>query len=412
MLHTLKIKNFSSFREEQEFSLLGTKSTHNDRRFMMTPSGKNVTRVAMIYGANASGKSNFLRALGFVSWFITSSWKALDQGEEIPFSPFLFTKKNHEPTEFEIHSEDQKGTCYIYYLKLTTKKVIQESLRIRKKEDSRTSLIFMRNEENYKIYPRAQFLFKDIPQAALRENISFLSSIKKTNISVFKDFFESIQSIVNIDSQFNFIVKNVSANLKALDKNDDSKKFVEEQLKKIDLGISGIEIKKERLPEEIAQKISRFVGSFAPPPKEDDFNTYEAHVYHNIGGKKYKLKLEQESNGTQKAIPLLTEIFMTLSKGGLFVYDEIEYALHPLLLQFLLELFYDEDSNPHGAQLICSCHATDSMNFLHKSQIFLAEKNDDQESSLIRLSDMIGIRNSDNLMQKYLSGTYGGVPCL
>lgn len=412
MIHSLKVKNFYSFREEQEFSLSGTKSTADDQRFMTTSSGKNVAKVAMIYGANASGKSNLLKVFSFLSWFMNYSWKASDKGDDIRFFPFLFIQNDPDPTEIELHSEHKNGTSYIYNLKLTTKKVIYESLRVRKLEESRSSFIFVRNYEHYKIYPRAKFLFKNIPQEALRENISFLSGIKKTNVSAFEEFLDSIKSIVNIDNKYNFIFKNISDKLEILANNEIGKRFVEEQLKNIDLGISGIEIKKEKIPEDIAQKITKFVGSFIPSSKEGDIDVYEAYAYHNVGDITYKLNLDQESNGTQKSISLLTEVFLTLSQGGILVYDEIEYAIHPLVLQYLLDLFYDEDSNPYGAQLICSCHSTDCMGFLHKRQIFLTEKDENQESSLIRLSDMTGVRNDDNFMQKYLSGAYGGVPCL
>ena len=141
-------------------------------------------------------------------------------------------------------------------------------------------------------------------------------------------------------------------------------------------------------------------------------NRYDVYVHHSVGGQDFKLTLYQESKGTQKLLPLLTKILSHSEYWGILIYDEIEFSLHPLLLQSLLELFYEEETNPHGAQLICTCHSTDCMNFLHKRQVFLTEKNEEQESSLVRLSDMAGVRNDDNIMQKYLSGTYGGVPKL
>lgn len=179
------------------------------------------------------------------------------------------------------------------------------------------------------------------------------------------------------------------------------------------MGIAGIDVEQKELLDDFTKEYSKLLTPFFKYIGEEfPQNRYDVYVHHSVGGQDFKLALYQESKGTQKAIPLLTKIFLTLNTGGILVYDEIEFSLHPLLIQSLLDLFYDEDMNPLGAQLICTCHSTDCMSHLHKRQIFLTEKDENQESSLIRLSDMIGVRNDDNFMQKYLSGAYGGVPCL
>lgn len=413
MIHSLKVKNFYSFREEQEFSLSGTKSTADDQRFMTTSSGKNVAKVAMIYGANTSGKSNLLKAFSFLFWFLMHSWKFLEQEQEIPFSPFAFTNEPKEPTTFELVTECKDGTSYIYNLELTTNKILYESLRERKKGDVRFSLMFIREEENYKIYPRANFSLKDIPNKALRNNASFVSTIRQTNISSFDDFIQSIFYLVEIDGLNKTEFQDSQSAFKILLNNTIVKDFVEEKLCQIDLGIAGIDVEQKELLDDFTKEYSKLLTPFFKYIGEEfPQNRYDVYVHHSVGGQDFKLALYQESKGTQKAIPLLTKIFLTLNTGGILVYDEIEFSLHPLLIQSLLDLFYDEDMNPLGAQLICTCHSTDCMSHLHKRQIFLTEKDENQESSLIRLSDMIGVRNDDNFMQKYLSGAYGGVPCL
>ena len=412
MLHSLKVKNFFSFREEQEFSLSGVASTEDDRRFFNTQSGKNVAKVGMIYGANASGKTNFLKSMAFLTWFLANSWRRLEEKSEIPYDPFIFTKENQGPTEFEIISESLKGVVYRYKLIFTAKKVLHESLRMRNKGDTRAVFLFIRDEEVYKIYPRVDFSLKDVPKTVLRENASFVAAARQMNVTDFDDFFQSVfcVSVIqgSVDSSF-MMERNI---FKILENNQNGRLFVEKYLKEFDMGISRLEIKKKEVPDVVRKKINELLNSVVKDTNDVDFDIYNARIVHEIGGKEYSLQIEQESNGTQKMIPLLTWIFFTLSCGGILVYDEIEHALHPLLMEPLLDLFYDEEINPHGAQLICSCHATDSMNFLHKRQIYFASKNVNQESLLTRLSDIAGVRNDDNIMQKYLSGVYGGVPSL
>lgn len=411
MIHRLKVKNFYSFLGEQEFSLSGMKSTLNDRRFMVTPSGKNIAKVAMIYGANASGKTNFLKAFSFLSWLILYSWEDLSQNDEIIFSPFHFMMTHSTQTEFEVLTESTTGILYNYSIRLTQEKIIHESLRMRPLNSSRFVFLFNRDEEYYKTYASAKFSVKDIPQKALRKNASFISAIKQTDIVCFDDFIDSIHILSNVSTSGR-IRDNLQNSFRILSKNKEIKEFVEDQLKKCDFGISKIDIKKRKLSEEEKQEFTKISCKFFEPIDNQDIEYYTAYTFHTVNGTTYKFPFRQESNGTRQALSFLTKTFLALKVGGILIYDEIEDGIHPLLLQSLLELFYDEESNPHGAQLICTCHSTDCMNFLHKRQVFLVEKDENQESSLLRLSDVAGVRNDDNIMPKYLSGAYGGVPCL
>lgn len=415
MIHSLKVKNFCSFREEQTFSLDGAKFTQNDQRFMTTPSGKNLSRVAMIFGANASGKTNLLKAFPFLAWFIKFSWTALKPTQKIAFTPFLFTESQSAPTEFELISETGDGDIYTYTLSLTREEVIYESLKVRPCKSIRSSFIFVRDYENYKVYPRAGFALKQIPQKTPRRNTSFIAAIRQTDLSVFDSFVDSLDFNTNV----NFFGRAEDSNdfcfeVLANDKKINS--IVDSFIKKCDTGISRIIVEKKEISDEEKERISKIrkniFNSQNVFDEDDEIEVFEASVAHFVHEKEYNLAFELESNGTQKAISFLTEAFSVLERGGTIIYDELEHGLHPLLVQYFIELFYDDVINPKKSQLICTCHSTDCMNFLHKRQIFLTEKNINQESSIFRLSDMAGVRNDDNIMQKYLSGTYGGVPTL
>ena len=119
-----------------------------------------------------------------------------------------------------------------------------------------------------------------------------------------------------------------------------------------------------------------------------------------------------ESNGTQGAFILLSWLLPVLEQGGLAVIDEFENDLHPLMLEPILELFANPQTNPQAAQLIFSTHAIEVLNLVEKSQVMLVEKDADCLSQSYRMDSIEGIRNDDNFYAKYLAGAYGAVPSL
>ena len=422
MLHSLKIKNFSSFREEQEFSLLGTKTTHNDQRFMATSSGGNVARVAMIFGANASGKTNFLKALSFLGWFIRHSWRGLSQKQLIPFTPFSFTDTS-PTTHFQTVVESDAGNVYAYSLELTPEKIFQESLKVQRNGKGRFFTLFSRKNDAVKVYPKntskvdttATFSMNKNVQTLLRSNASFISTLLQTETRIFADFISAMRFASNV--QFlGRTQEDVHLCFDILSNDAAIKHHVEEFIQKSDTGIDQITIDKVEIDKEEEKNMrSLLLKTIAHMPSEDmrgEFSLYQVSTIHRVNGKDYPFSFELESNGTQQLVFFLAKALLVLRQGGIFVYDELEHGIHPLLLQRLLDLFYNEETNPGKSQLICTCHATDPLNFLHKRQIFFIEKNKHQESSLFRLSDMTGLRTDDNIARKYLSGTYGGVPYL
>jgi AAA15 family ATPase/GTPase len=124
------------------------------------------------------------------------------------------------------------------------------------------------------------------------------------------------------------------------------------------------------------------------------------------------LPFNRESNGTQGAFILLSRLLPVLEHGGLAVIDEFENDLHPLMLEPILDLFANPETNPLSAQLIFSTHAIEVLNLVEKSQVMLVEKDEDCLSQAYRLDSIEGIRNDDNFYAKYMAGAYGAVPNL
>ena len=124
----------------------------------------------------------------------------------------------------------------------------------------------------------------------------------------------------------------------------------------------------------------------------------------------FRLGLHQESSGMVALFLLLAKLLPVLRKGGVAVIDELESDLHPLMLEPVLNLFFDERTNPHKAQLLFTCHAAEVLKHLHKSQVLLVEKNAHSESEAWRLDSVKDVRADDNLYAKYLAGAYSAVP--
>jgi hypothetical protein len=134
-------------------------------------------------------------------------------------------------------------------------------------------------------------------------------------------------------------------------------------------------------------------------------------VHRDVRNQQYVLPFSDESSGTKAAFMLLTTVLPVLDTGGLVVFDELESDLHPHMLIAFLDLFTNPDTNPHDAQIIFTCHATEVLRYLQKSQITLVEK-DGLESHAWRLDSVEGVRIEDNRVAKYLAGAYGAVPRL
>lgn len=416
MLQRLKIKNFSSFHHEQEFVLDSPRATREDRRFFRVSDNENIALAAVIFGGNASGKTNFLRALPFLAGFIRNSWSGLKPGQPIPCLPFLFSRATGL-SEFELSVISSQGNKYVYQLGMDTSKVHFENLKVKNIGTRAFSWLFKRAFNTIKLYPKSGFKLGDLPRKSLRENSSLISASLQSGITVFDDFISSIQITTNTGTIDVFDIGSDNLYLDKLYSNQILKNLVTEMMRKCDTAIFDLDIVQEDLSDQ--DKINLY-NAFRNQPFfnidestfKEDIKSYRVGTIHRLGDSQYQLPLDLESDGIKKLIPLITMIFTTLHSGGIMVFDEIEKGLHPQLVKFILDLFYDSEINTKHAQLICTTHSADCLNFLSKYQVFLTDKDQEQATSITRLSDIGGVRNDDNLMQKYLAGAYGGVPLI
>ena len=406
MIHSLAIKNFTSFHEPTvvEFTV-GPKAGQRNIFLRSAQTDTMVNRVTGVFGSNASGKTNLLKAIAFLRYFILSS-ASTKPDEPIPVEGFAFVESTEgaapEPIYFCLEFEFD-GHLYRYELELNSKRVLAESLH---RKDQRFRYLFERTwDDALGFY---HFKAQDIGPAkhiSLRENASFLASavLQQHEESFrFSSYFQNLY--VNIYARGRLPTHdpedmNVFQAARFYEKHTELLQSAESHLIRADLGISKLKIEEAR---------------FLNPDGKEEKMPFPV-VEHQVSGKAYLRPLLEESRGTQSLFVLLRYILPVLHSGGVAVIDEFETGLHSHVVKAIVELFYSPASNPKGAQLIANFH-TDYLlqSTLEKYQIVLTEKNPDSLTTQAwRLDQVKGAaRNANNHYAKYHAGAYGGIPKL
>jgi len=405
MIHSLAVRNFASFQEETlvEFTV-GPKAGHREIFLPSTQPNIRVNAVTGVFGANASGKTNLLKAIAFLRYFILAS--ASEQPDkEIPIEPFVFVPDEQgesNPIVFGLEFEFE-GELYRYDLELTPKRVLFESLH---KKEARYRYLFERRWDA--VNGKYDFKSQDIgpsKQIALRENASFLASAVLQQHEFAQKISHYFQQLyVNIHylgrmQNHDPEVGNILGAADFFHQRGDLLGTAERYLIGADLGISKLKIGEIKLLNTEGKEES------APFPI----------VEHQVAGRPYLRPLLHESRGTQALFVLLRYILPVLESGGVAVIDEFETGLHPHMVQAIVQLFYSQENNPKHAQLIANFHSDYLLQeTLEKYQIVLTEKNPVTLSSEAwRLDEVKGAaRNDANHYAKYHAGAYGGIPNL
>ena len=375
MLLGFGAKNIYSFREGFEVNLkLGAGCPNN------ISNGKDYTNVLAIKGANASGKTNVLKVLSFLSNFTTNSFDyKLD--EEIPF--FNFFENTDNTHLYIIFIED--NIEYKYELELNKTKIISE--KIYKKN------ILIIDRKNNKLLKTTKD-YADINIIKLRSNVSLISTANQYDID----------SIKTIYSLFNNIISNVGysgmveefINYKKVSelyhKEEEIFNFIKDILIKSDTGIKDIIIHEKE-------------------DKETDEVTYFPIFVYEIDGVNKYLTYHEQSSGVKSLFKQLGAYKIVLNNSGVLVLDEFDINLHPDLLPILIHFF--TKNNENDAQLVFTTHNTEIMDELKKYRIIFVNK-EDNESFLYRLDEVSDeiIRNDRSLINIYNSNKVGGKPRL
>lgn len=392
MLHSYSFKNFLSFNAETEVSFRLTKAVPESHLSAECPTGQRLTKVIAVIGPNGSGKTNLLKPLSFLGWFIRYSFQS-DPKEKIPIDPHFFNENS--PIEFSVEF-DGEGKLWRYELVLTPERVLSESLHV--KTSHLFSYIFVRewmsDSQSYRI-KQQNFDFNQREAEKVRENASLISTAAQYQVPLASRF-ASLIFVTNVSysGRRHSDMKDVMSAARFFSENESARERVSDLLSTWDFGLSEVRVKMLEVANEKGE-VQKVPVPFG---------------VHRHGEREKELLFIQESSGTQSAYVLLRNLLPALESGGLVAIDELEADLHPHMLMPILDLFFSPATNPRNAQIIFTCHSVEVLNLLHKSQVMLVQKNETCCSEAWRLDSVRGVRNDDNLYAKYMAGAYDAIP--
>ncbi len=386
MLIEFTVGNYLSFRERKTLSMEATAIKENPENVVEIGRYR-LLKSAVIYGANSSGKSNFLRAMNKMREIIVSSAKN-NSTSDIDIIPFLLsTETEKQPSYFEILFLIG-GIRYRYGFEVDNKIIHTEWLFEQKIKRERA--LFFRERDSIEI--SSDFEEGRGLEEKTRENALFLSIVDQFNGSIAKKI------MVWFSIQKNF---------------------------------SGLQHEKEKVLTVAFLKSETLIGrikSFLSPLNLgfQDFELRDNKIvtFHNKYDKngevidKYEFDLlSQESSGTNKLYDMAGNLTYGLIMGTLTLIDELDAKLHPLLTMAIVKLFNSSDFNTQNAQLIFATHDTNLLNFggFRRDQIYFTEKDNFESSDLYSLveykePDGTKVRNDRSFEKDYIAGRYGAIP--
>lgn len=416
MLIEFSVKNFRSIKEEQTLSLVKSKSKELEATNSFKPDVPNsvpLLRSAVIYGANAAGKSNVILAMLEMETIVRESASSGQEGDELSIEPFLFDEKSaSEPSEFEIVFIAE-GVRYQYGFTATKHQILEEWLIAYPK--GRSQHWFSRDydtDKNESIYKFGDLLTgkKSVWQSATRENALFLSTAVQLNSSKLKPVFNWFKENLRLSAHPGSWGAGYSASL--CDKESTREKVVA-FLKAADFDIEDIKIDKKKfdfdtLPKDMPDSMKERLIKDFKDRELVDIKTIHKTTSDNL----VLMDLDEESDGTQQVFSLAGPWLDVLENGYTLVIDELHNNLHPKIVKYLVNLFHDEKTNPNNAQLIFTTHETSILNqdVFRRDQIWFCEKDDTQATTLYPLTDFSPRKNRENIELGYLSGRYGALP--
>lgn len=427
MIQELKIKNFLSCKEETVLSFEATKdTTFEDYQVVEVAEGVRLLRMALIYGANASGKSNILQALTFLRTF----WFADPQSMKEPTGviPFLLDRQTpDEPSHFELRFFAE-GIRYWYVLSLDSKAVHTEKLYYYKPKSAQPTMLFSRTLENgqsvIKINPAANKVgATGLEELTLKclPNMSFFAARNKVNMSLAwidaaMNWMEGkiLPYIGPHTDMFEYAGRRIANNTLLRD-------YLLDFVHHADFNISDIRSNKteEALP---PQAVRMFLEDSSLPEllrehiKETgslpSLRTEFQHRVKNIRGEEsYYLPQSLQSEGTKRTLGIEAAVYEAEKENAVLSIDELEASLHPDLVEYVIEQFL---KSKNESQLLVTTHYDPLLNtindLIRKDCVWFTEKDETGNTSLYSLTDFNGLNKISSFQRSYRNGVFGALP--
>ena len=417
MLIQFNFKNFKSFRDEVSLDLSATKITEHESHVVDIANDK-LLKVAAIYGANASGKSNVYDAFDYMTYYVAESFnfggeedrRRKKENNYMKVIPFLFDEKSRdEETSFEVFYVDNaenSGKIYQYGFSLKRDEVVEEWLYSKAKtaRNNYRTIFYRKKGEELEMNGFSKNHVENIKASLNKETliVSLGTKLRVAKLKKVRDWF------LNND---------------VLDFGDPAENFFRSRV----------------LPEgfvdskEVQGNVVKYFASFDEAirdfnveelPQEDEKDTsksYKIDAIHKMTDSQEMaaIPLKMESSGTLKMFALYPSLKDVLDNGSTLFIDELNARLHPLLVRNIILTFLSPEINTQNAQLIFTTHDIwqFSNELLRRDEIWLVNKNRDGVSELYSLADFKDeegnkVRRDEALSKKYLTGNYGAIPAL
>lgn len=415
MLLSFAITNFRSIRERTVLSMLKAGLSGLSQNYVKCDNGKQVLRSAVIYGPNASGKSNFICGFKALEYLVLESTSNKPDQKISPYEPYRLDKEClNKPVVFEIIfiAENKQ---YEYTVSFTSKRVELEELYYY--PTNTRSLLFSRAADKEMKFGDYYKGIKKTIEKLLLPNQLFLSKAAENNaesvLGAYSFFDNALSAFLTTEGAMEQrIASKFYGKLLAEDSSSKFAKLFNAFICAVDTGVKKVTAKEAEwkegmfpgIPEEIKKQI------------QEDYK-YEIKTYHPIfeDGKEVGIEpfdVSDESAGTRSLLFIGGIIIEALINGRLLVVDEFEKSLHPFITRFLIKLFHNPDINKNGAQLLFATHDITQLSndYFRRDQVWFTTKDGYGVTDLKRCSDIEGLRMGTPVDKWYAAGKLGGVP--
>jgi uncharacterized protein len=415
MLVEFTVGNFLSFKDKKTLSLSAASISDFKETNVIETDRYNLLKGAVIYGANASGKSNFMKAMSTMRWLVLDSVEQ-SSAAEIDVTPFLLNTATEKlPTHFEMVFllDDIR---YRYGFEVNTTAVRAEWLFEAKKNQEK--LLFAREGDAIEV--EKAFAEGKGLESKTRDNALFLSVVDQFNGQTARSIIKWFNNFITISGLSHEEYKVVTFEmLKTTKQKDKLLQFY----KSLDLGFQDIKTEKKLFdPKELPTDMPEQVVKQLVSDLEGAYKI-EVGTLHKKFDKKNKAvglvefdMRSQESAGTNKIFNISGPVFDVLTNGGVLAIDEMDASLHPLLTLAITRLFNSSDVNAKNAQLIFTTHDTNLFAYsqYRRDQIYFVEKDNYEASDLYSLIEYKEegktIRKDRSFAKDYIEGRYGAIP--
>lgn len=427
MIISFSIENWMSFRNKVTFQMTASKERqHSERVPKLAKYQTRVLPIAVLYGGNASGKTNFFNAINFAKVLVV---KGTRPGSLIPVEPFRLDSKSVElPSRFifELLIDE---TIYEFSFAVTRKAILEEKLV--KIAPSNEIILYDRKGEKIifdKSFSKDQFL--EFAFKGTRENQLFLTNSVSQKVENFKpiyDWFKDTLELVAPDSRFEPFEQ-------FLDEDHPRYITMNEMLHQLDTGIAHlggepIPFENIPMPESLRTKIQEDIKDgitmrmmtepinerVVVTRKEGNLVAKKLVAFHSkADGSEAKFDIRQESDGSQRVIDLLPAFLELAAKNSkkVYVIDELDRSLHTLLTHQLLDAYLSNCSHESRTQLLLTTHDVLLMDqkLLRRDEMWIAERDSSGASKMMSFSEYKDVRYDKDIRKSYLQGRLGGIP--